>query len=142
MTNTHRVSIRITNISDEAYKSYLFQDMTKSLVSIGKLCDDGFISLFDKEQVDIIKDNVVLLLGTLDLRSVFWHVDFGNFSNAHFPGSNILQYTANHRWDLPVLHYHKIMVIYPYPFLVVITQFFSWVIFINCCIFIFTGSSG
>ena len=22
-----------------------------------------------------------------------------------------------HRWDLPVLHYHKIMVIYPYPFL-------------------------
>ena len=30
-----------------------------------------------------------------------------------------------HKWDLPVLHYHKIMVIYPYPFLVVITQLFS-----------------
>ena len=23
---------------------------------------------------------------------------------------------AGHRWELPVLHYHKIMVIYPYPF--------------------------
>ena len=33
--------------------------------------------------------------------------------------------TVSHRWDLPVLHYHKIMVIYPYPFLVVITQLFS-----------------
>ena len=30
-----------------------------------------------------------------------------------------------HRWDLPVLHYHKIMVTYPYPFFAVITQFFS-----------------
>ena len=34
---------------------------------------------------------------------------------------------VNHRWDLPVLHYHEIMVIYPYPFLVVITQLFSWI---------------
>ena len=32
---------------------------------------------------------------------------------------------GQHRWELPVLHYHKIMVIYPYPFLVVITQLFS-----------------
>ena len=29
-----------------------------------------------------------------------------------------------HRWELPVLHYHEIMVTYPYPFFVVITQFF------------------
>ena len=47
-----------------------------------------------------------------------------------------------HRWDLPVLHYHKIMVIYPYPFLVVITQLFSCTIFINDCICILTGSPG
>ena len=47
-----------------------------------------------------------------------------------------------HGWDLPVLHYHKIMVIYPYPFLVVVTQLFSWIIFINDCIWILTGSPG
>ena len=29
---------------------------------------------------------------------------------------------CEHRWELPVLYYHKIMVIYPYPFFVVITQ--------------------
>ena len=30
----------------------------------------------------------------------------------------------SHIWELPILCYHKIMVIYPYPFFVVITQFF------------------
>ena len=43
---------------------------------------------------------------------------------------------CTHRWDLPVIHYHKIMVIYPYPFFVVISQLFSWIIFINDCIYI------
>ena len=50
--------------------------------------------------------------------------------------------SVNHIWDLPVLHYHKILVIHPYPFLVVITQLFSWIILINDCIFILTGSPG
>ena len=47
---------------------------------------------------------------------------------------------VGHRWDLPVLRYHEIMVIYPYPFLVVITQLFSCIIFIHYCICILTGS--
>ena len=32
---------------------------------------------------------------------------------------------GQHRWELLVLYYHKIMVIYPYPFLVLITLLFS-----------------
>ena len=48
--------------------------------------------------------------------------------------------TPGHGWDLPVFHYHEIMLIYPYPFLVAITQLFSWIIFINDCICILTGS--
>ena len=47
-----------------------------------------------------------------------------------------------HRWELSVLHYHEIMVIYPYPFLVVITQLFSCIVFINDFICILTGSPG
>ena len=50
--------------------------------------------------------------------------------------------SVQHRWDLPILCYHEIMIIYPYPFLVVITQFFSYIIFINGCICILTGSPG
>ena len=48
---------------------------------------------------------------------------------------------CTHRWDLPVLHYHKMMVIYPYPFLVIITLLFSCIIFVNDFICILTGSS-
>ena len=50
------------------------------------------------------------------------------------------QCRGSHRWDLPVLHYHEILVIYPYHFLVVINQLFSCIIFINDCICILTGS--
>ena len=32
---------------------------------------------------------------------------------------------SGHRWELPILHYHGIVVIYPCLFLVVITQFSS-----------------
>ena len=44
------------------------------------------------------------------------------------------------KWELPILPHHKIMVIYPYSCLVVITQLFSWIIFINDCIWLSTGS--
>ena len=47
--------------------------------------------------------------------------------------------TLKHRWESHVLHYHKIMVIYPYSFLVVVTQWFSWIIFFHYCICILTG---
>ena len=57
--------------------------------------------------------------------------------NCYFLGGAV-----EHKWELPVLHYHKIMVIYPYPFLVVITQLFSCIILINYCICILTGSPG
>ena len=54
-------------------------------------------------------------------------------------GSTLL-HCLSHRWDLPVLRYHEITVIYPYPFLVVIAQFFSCIIYINDCICILSGS--
>ena len=50
--------------------------------------------------------------------------------------------TPNHRRKLPVLHYHEIMIIGPYPFLMAITLLFSCIIFINDCISILTVSPG
>ena len=48
--------------------------------------------------------------------------------------------SLQHIWELPVLHNHKIMVIYPYPFFMVINQLFYWILFICYCICILTGS--
>ena len=64
----------------------------------------------------------------------------GPFVMTHFCTNGPV--TSQHIWKLPVLHYHKIMVIYPYPFLLAITQLFYWIIFINGCIRILTGSPG
>ena len=50
--------------------------------------------------------------------------------------------TTNHRGELPVFYYHKIMVMYPYPFVVLITLLLSWIIFINDFICIWTDSPG
>ena len=81
------------------------------------------------------------------IRSSFEHRCMNNIKNIYqragtFDDQNNLKdiidaallSTLEHRWDLPVLHYHKIMVIYPYPFFVVITQLFSCIILINGCI--------
>ena len=46
------------------------------------------------------------------------------------------------RRELPVLRYHKIFLIYLYPFLVVIILLISCIIFINDCICILTGLTG
>ena len=42
-----------------------------------------------------------------------------------------------HRRELSVLHYYKIMAIYPNSFLVVTTQLLSWIIFINDSIYVY-----
>ena len=48
--------------------------------------------------------------------------------------------SPNHRWELLVFHYQKIMEIQPCHFLVVITQLFFWIIFINECVCTLTRS--
>ena len=53
----------------------VFPDMASSLLSIGQLCDDGCIALFDKHQVAIIKDNAVILTGHRNPRTKLWMVD-------------------------------------------------------------------
>ena len=56
------------------------------------------------------------------------------FYHLHLPPSHQGKFHLCHIWELPVTHYHKVIVIYPYPFLEVITQFFSCIIFVNGCI--------
>ena len=61
---------------------------------------------------------------------IFLYYHFGNWINMNLLYLSCLSIlylvgTGRHRWDLPVLRYHEILVIYPYPFLVIITQLFS-----------------
>ena len=57
---------------------------------------------------------------------------------------NIYDYESPwyHVWALSDLCYHIILEIFPYPFLVVITQLLFCITFINDCICILDGSPG
>ena len=51
--------------------------------------------------------------------------NFGNSAEEFRSKYSSSDTSDKHRRELPILHHHKIMVIYPYPFWVVITQLFS-----------------
>ena len=51
--------------------------------------------------------------------------DFMVINTVPEPSNISPRHTCYHMWELPVLHYHDIMVIFPYPFLVVITKLLS-----------------
>ena len=56
-----------------ASKACVFpNNMAASLLSIGQLCDDGCIAMFDKHRVAIIKDNAVILTGRRDPKTKLW----------------------------------------------------------------------
>ena len=96
MANTHEGTLRIPGVSPAASKAYIFSNMASSLLSIGQLCDDGCIALFDKCRVIIIKDNAVILMGRRDPQTKLWVVDLDDAPTMEpMPGPNILQYAAN-----------------------------------------------
>ena len=98
-------------MSDQVYGTVLRKEVRHRLV----LRAQRFIEF----HVQVPNDNGVpeALQGLLKIRQVFQCLGWQLRSDKH-------------RWDLPVLSYHEIMVIYPYPFLVVIIQLFSWIIFL------------
>jgi hypothetical protein len=58
MRNTHEGLLNLPQLPAGACKTYLFNTMQSSLVSIGQLCDAGCIATFDKHNVFIKKGNV------------------------------------------------------------------------------------
>ena len=55
-------------MGDESFpslkKTLFSDDMTDYLVSVGKICDDGYVVVFDKECMKIFKTDDVMLTAT------------------------------------------------------------------------------
>jgi hypothetical protein len=94
MQNTHEGYLNVPHLPADACKAYLFDDMQSSLISIGQLCDSGCIALFDKKQVSIILDNIVILQGQRDKATGLWNVNLTTNAGAPMPGPNVLQHAA------------------------------------------------
>jgi hypothetical protein len=82
MQNTHEGYLTLHKLPPKACKTYLFDDMQSSLVSIGQLCDAGCIV--------IKKDDDLILQGTRDPATGMWTADI-----SHQPETpNVIQHVA------------------------------------------------
>ena len=50
----------------------------ESLLSIGQLCDEGCVAIFDKATLRILKNGKVILTGNRNLRDGLWDIPFKN----------------------------------------------------------------
>ena len=53
ITSTHTSLLPQHNLPDKARKAHIFQGLQKTLISIGALCDNNCISVFDEKRVII-----------------------------------------------------------------------------------------
>ena len=65
MHNTHEGYLTLPNLPSKACKTYLFNDMQSSLISIGQVCIAGYVATFSKEHALINKKGELILKGQL-----------------------------------------------------------------------------
>ena len=67
--STHMALLNIKQLPMKAHRAHLFPDIKHALLSISILCDEGYMTIFDEDNVYIIKDGIVLLHGNRDART-------------------------------------------------------------------------
>ena len=66
ITSTHTALLNIPQLPMKARRAHLFPKISHALLSISMLCDEGYMEIFDKQRVYIIKNGSVLLHGRRD----------------------------------------------------------------------------
>jgi hypothetical protein len=75
--NSHIGELNLTALPINARRAYIFPDLQGSLISIGDLCDEGYIAVYTKSKVSILDQNTgnTLLEGFRDNNSRLWMID-------------------------------------------------------------------
>ena len=82
------------HLSTAATSALVFPDLkNSSLLSIGQLCDDNCLAIFGKHDLEVIKDNNIILRGKRNFQDGLWDVPFdqsfaetaSQFSTLHIP---------------------------------------------------------
>jgi hypothetical protein len=108
MESSHTADLDNPELNDAVSKAHVFPGMAHhSLLSVGKLCDEGYIVTFRRDTVTICtSDNVKLLSGPRDDTTGLWSVSLKQ-TNKHIPDT-----IANNVYELrntgALVHYlHK-----------------------------------
>jgi hypothetical protein len=86
MESSHTTKLDIPELNAAASKANVFPGMANhSLLSIGQLCDEGYIVTFKHTAVTICNpDNCQILSGPRDLNTDLWRINLKQ-TNSHIP---------------------------------------------------------
>jgi hypothetical protein len=86
MESSHTSDLDIPELNADASKAHVFPGMANhSLLSVGQLCDEGYIFTFKHAAVTIcVHDNCQILSGPRDLNTGLWRINFKQ-TNIHTP---------------------------------------------------------
>ena len=63
-------------LSNRAKSANIFKDLhSASLISLGQLCDDGCTAILDRKQIQVVKDQHVVLKGRRNWMDGLWDID-------------------------------------------------------------------
>jgi hypothetical protein len=111
-SNNTGFALDIPQLPQEARQAHLLPGLThSSLVSIGKLCDEGCEATFDKNKVVVSKDDTTVLTGTRDTRTGLWRFPMRTLRHPTPPAvptnqqcANVLQLQTGIRRMIKLLH--------------------------------------
>ena len=66
ITSTHTALLNLPQLPMKARRAHIFPDIKHSLISINMLCEEGYMAIFDENNVYIVKDSEVILHGYKD----------------------------------------------------------------------------
>jgi hypothetical protein len=86
MESSHTAELDIPRLNTAASKAHVFPGMANhSLLSVGKLCDEGYIITFKQASVTICdSENAQILSGPRDLNTGLWRINLKQTNN-HIP---------------------------------------------------------
>jgi hypothetical protein len=86
MESSHTAELDIPQLNAAASKAHVFTGMaTHSLLSVGQLCDEGYIVTFKQASVTICdSEKAPILSGPRDLDTGLWRINLKQKSN-HIP---------------------------------------------------------
>ena len=92
ISSTHDAYLPIYSVSKQATSATIFPALTNSsLLSIGQLCDDNCSAIFTKTNLQIIKDDKIILEGMRNLTDGLWDVPLYNEPQPYLSANAIIQ---------------------------------------------------
>jgi hypothetical protein len=103
--SSHTCDLLLTYLPPQARKAHILPGLVhNSLISVGKLCDNGCNKTFTQEQVTVSRDIKCVIYRSRDLRSRLWRVDLKQKFEKKHVQCNHAHDNSNQKYLINYLH--------------------------------------